>query len=393
VKIGFVVGSVSREAGGLFQSVRGLAKAVTRASASARVFGISDEQSAIDLRDWQPLSVQTFRPQLRAWGYSNQLLPAMLNADLDILSTHGLWKYCSVASLKWHRRVARPYIVHPHGMLEPWALQNAKWKKRIAALLYENRHLRGAACLRALCEAEAQSIRAYGMRNPICVIPNGVDLPDLSGTPALQTQAFAGGRKILLYLGRLHPKKNVANLIRAWKQLLNSHPSARASWVLAIAGWSQSGYERKLKHLAGDLDTAATLELASIAFLGPRFGTERNECYRACDAFIMPSLSEGLPMTVLEAWAQAKPVLMTPECNLPEGFAAGAALQIGTGPEEIAAGLREVIEMSDDDRRAMGNRGRNLAETKFSWPRIGEQMRSVYEWALAGGPLPGVIVK
>ena len=98
-------------------------------------------------------------------------------------------------------------------------------------------------------------------------------------------------------------------------------------------------------------------------------------------------------MTVLEAWAHAKPVLMTPECNLPEGFGGEAALQIGTGPEEIAAGLKQVIEMSDDDRRAMGNRGRDLAATTFSWPRIGEQMRSVYEWALGGGPPPEVIVK
>jgi glycosyltransferase involved in cell wall biosynthesis len=393
MKVGFLVSSVSRAAGGLFQSVRGLAKAVTCASASARVFGIRDEQSAVDLQDWQPLSVQTFRPQLRAWGYSNQLLPAILGADLDILSTHGLWKYCSVASLRWHRRMARPYIVHPHGMLESWALQNAKWKKRIAALLYENQHLRGAACLRALCQAEAQSIRAYGMRNPICVIPNGVDLPDLSKVPTLQAHAFAEGRKVLLYLGRLHPKKNVANLIRAWKQILNSHPSTRAYWVLAIAGWSQRGYEQKLKHLAGDLDTVATPEHASIAFLGSRFGTDKNECYRACDAFIMPSLSEGLPMTVLEAWAHAKPVLMTPECNLPEGFGGEAALQIGTGPEEIAAGLKQVIEMSDDDRRAMGNRGRDLAATTFSWPRIGEQMCSVYEWVLGGGPPSEVIVK
>jgi glycosyltransferase involved in cell wall biosynthesis len=385
VKIGFVVDSVSREAGGLFQSVRGLAKAVTRAGASARVFGISDERSAVDLQDWQPISVQTFRPQWRAWGYSNQLLPAMLDADLDILSTHGLWKYCSIASLRWHCRMTRAYIVHPHGMLESWALQNAKWKKRIAGLLYENQHLRGAACLRALNEAEAQSIRAYGMRNPICVIPNGVDLPDLSETPALQAKAFEG-RKVLLYLGRLHPKKNLANLIRAWKQVLNSHPSARASWVLAIAGWSQGGYEAQLRQLTADLGL-----LTSVIFLGPRFGTEKNECYRTCAAFIMPSLSEGLPMTVLEAWAHAKPVLMTPECNLPEGFGAGAALQIGAGPEEIAEGLKQVIEMSDNDRRAMGNRGSKLVETKFSWPRIGEQMCSVYEWVLGGGPLPEAI--
>ena len=284
--------------------------------------------------------------------------------------------------------MARPYIVHLHGMLESWALQNAKWKKRIAALRYENRHLGGAACLRALCEAEAQSVRAYGMRNPICVIPNGVDLPDLSETPTPQARPFAEGQKVLLYLGRLHPKKNVSNLIRAWKQILDSYPPARASLLLAIAGWSQGGYEAQLRQLTTDLGL-----LSSVVFLGPRFGTEKDECYRGCDAFIMPSLSEGLPMTVLEAWAYAKPVLMTPECNLPEGFAAGAALQIGTGPEEIAGGLKQMIEMSDDDRRAMGNRGRNLVATKFSWPRIGEQMRSVYEWMLSGSPLPEVVVK
>src|SRR5881296_154590 len=246
MKVGFLVSSVSREAGGLFESVRGLAKAVTSTNTIANVFGISDTKSAVDLQQWRPLSVETFRPQFRAWGYSNQLVPALLGADLDILSTHGLWKYCSVASQRWHRRTGRPYIVHPEGMLESWALRNARWKKQIAAMLYEDRHLRGAACLRALCEAEAQSIRAYGMRNPICVIPNGIDLPELVESSKAQPQVFAENRKVLLYLGRLHPKKNVANLVRAWKQILNSHPSSRASWLLAIAGWSQGGYEQKL---------------------------------------------------------------------------------------------------------------------------------------------------
>ena len=93
-------------------------------------------------------------------------------------------------------------------------------------------------------------------------------------------------------------------------------------------------------------------------------------------------------MTVLEASAYARPVLMTPECNLPEGFATGAALQIGTTPKEIAAGLKQLIEMSDDDRKAVGARGRVLVAEKFSWPRIGEQMRSVYEWVLGGGKVP-----
>jgi glycosyltransferase involved in cell wall biosynthesis len=387
MKVGFLVSSVSREAGGLFQSVRGLAKAVISPDTTATVFGISDTKSAADSLEWQPLSVQTLRPQFRAWGYSNELVPALLAADLDILSTHGLWKYSSVASHQWHRRTGRPYIVHPEGMLESWALRNARWKKRIAALLYEDRHLRGAACLRALCGAEAQCIRSYGMGNPICIIPNGVDLPELSENSKPNARngvfrTFAHERKVLLYLGRLHPKKNVANLIRAWKQMCNSQHSKSDSWILAVAGWDQDGYESELKRIAA---------VPSVVFLGPQFGTDRNDCYRACDAFILPSLSEGLPMTVLEAWAYAKPVLITPECNLPEGFAAGAALQIGTSPEEIATGLKQLAKMSDEDRRAMGARGRNLVATTFLWPRISEQMRSVYEWVLGGGATPKAI--
>jgi poly(glycerol-phosphate) alpha-glucosyltransferase len=379
MKVGFLVSSLSREAGGMFHSVRGLAKAVASTNTTVSVFGISDPNSALDLMKWWPLSVQALRPQFRAWGYSNQLVPALLTADLDILSVHGLWKYCSVASRRWHRRTGRAYIVHPEGMLESWALRNGRWKKRIASLLYENEHLRRAACLRALSEAEAQSIRACGLRNPICVIPNGVDLPDLRESNA-KTQS--DNRKTLLYLGRLHPKKNISNLIRAWNETFNSQHGSGERWVLAIAGWDQGGYESELKRTATG---------ASVVFLGSRFGAEKSECYRTCDAFILPSLSEGLPMTVLEAWAYAKPVLMTPECNLPEGFSADAALRIGPSAEEIAAGLKQLVEMSDDDRAAMGARGRTLVATRFSWPRIGEQMRAVYEWILGSGPPPETI--
>ena len=374
MKVGFLVSSVSRQAGGLFQSVRGLARAIGCTNASVRVFGIRDEQSAVDLQEWRPLSVETFRPRLRAWGYSNQLVPAMVDADLDILSVHGLWKYCSVASHRWHRHTGRPYLVHPHGMLDAWALQNSRSKKRIAAGLYENQHLREAACLRALSEAEARSIRAYGLRNPVCIIPNGVDLPEL---PASNAKAQSANSRTLLYLGRLHPKKNLANLIRAWNETSNSQRGDGQRWVLVIAGWDQGGHENELKRVGPD---------ASVVFLGPRFGAEKTECYRMCDAFILPSLSEGLPMTVLEAWSHAKPVLMTAECNLPEGFSADAALRIGSSAEEIAFGLNQLFEMSDDDRAAMGTRGRTLVARKFSWPRIGEETHAVYEWVLGGAP-------
>ena len=97
-------------------------------------------------------------------------------------------------------------------------------------------------------------------------------------------------------------------------------------------------------------------------------------------------------MTVLEAWAYAKPVLMTPECNLPEGFATGAALRIGTNPSEILTGLRQLFEMSEGNRTTMGANGRTLVAKTFSWPRIGEQMHSVYQWVLGGGTAPETVL-
>ena len=403
MKIGSLVSSVSREAGGLLEGVRGLAKAMSSADSTVNVFAIGDKNTAADLPQWQPLSVHTSSPLFRSWGYSSRLLPALVEADLDVLCTHGLWKYCSVASRQWHRRTGHPYIVHPHGMLDRWALNNSRWKKRIAAFLYEDRNLQDAACIRALCDAEAQSIRAYGLRNPICVIPNGVERsPENSRFEIRDSKlAFGEGRKVLLYLGRLHPKKNLANLIRAWRATLNSQPSTLNSWVLAIAGWDQDGHEDELKRLARELKLSSaelagtkkhrTSHDATVVFLGPLFGEQKAAAYRSCDAFILSSLSEGLPMAVLEAWAHAKPVVMTPACNLPEGFAARAALQIGTTSSEIVSGLKQLAEMSDNERQAMGARGRALVAEKFSWPRVGEQMRAVYEWVVGGGPRPETV--
>jgi len=97
-------------------------------------------------------------------------------------------------------------------------------------------------------------------------------------------------------------------------------------------------------------------------------------------------------MVVLEAWARAKPVLMTSACNLPEGFAAGAALRIEPDAVIIAQGLRALFEMSCDDRRVMGQNGRALAERKFDWQMVAAQMAEVYAWVVGGGARPACVV-
>jgi poly(glycerol-phosphate) alpha-glucosyltransferase len=390
MKIAYLLNSVSRKAGGLFEICKRLAQTTCREKEIV-VLGMEDEFTKTDVIQWAPLRPTVFPPVFaRSFGYALGYSQYLAEVCPDIAHVHGLWTYPSFAGYRWHRRTKRPLIYTAHGMLAPWALRNSAWKKRLVRALWEDAAHRSAACFHVNSEAEHLTLRRHGLRIPICIIPNGIDLPagQSSEVSSLVSDlaSVARGRNLLLYLGRLHPKKNLLNLIRAWKEALNSHPSNLNSWMLAIAGWDQGGHEAQLRQLTTDLRL-----LTSVIFLGPRFGADRDACYRACDAFVLPSLSEGLPMTVLEAWAYAKPVLMTSECNLSEGFVAGAALQTGTTSKQIAARLKQLIEMSDDDRKAMGARGRALVAETFSWPRIGEQMRWVYEWVLGGGTAPETI--
>lgn len=405
-----VTASASRLAGGLFSSVRRLHQTLScDHGVNVHVFAFRDKFSEQDKTLWEPLEIATYPVTgPRQLGYSPLLRQAILASKTDVGHTHGLWMYSSVVTLDWHRKTRRPYVVSPHGMLDPWAVKNSAWKKKLASMLYERAHLQSAACMRALCQSEATSIRQFGLKNPICIIPNGIDLPTGAGLPAPPWKhAIEHGKKVLLFLSRIHPKKGIVNLLKAWAKNLKSHSQNQKSseWVLAIAGWDQGGHEQELKQLATELaldwmdirDRGAAngnggpQTSCSVIFLGPQFDGAKDSCYYYCDAFVLPSFSEGLPMVVLESWANSKPVIMTPECNLPEGFQAGAAIRAETSETSLIAGLNELAHMNAEDRLAMGCRGRELVLKRFTWSQVASQMQAVNLWVLGGGAKPDCI--
>ena len=387
VKIGLLTAHASRRAAGVWVGVARLGKALAERGLDVEIFGIADDWSATDGAGWDgpPLNLHTVRGS-EAFGYAPRLARSLQGRRPSLLHANGLWMYPSLASSRWSRRTRRPYLISPHGMLDPWAVSHAVWKKRLVGWWFENAHLAGAACLHALTEAEARAIRAYGLSNPICIVPNGVDLPKapMLARPALAADA-GRDRKIILFLGRLHPKKGLENLLAAWKDGQSS-PGAR-DWMLVIAGWDQDGHERQLERIARAVGIGDSLRL-----VGPQFDGDKAASFACADAFVLPSHSEGLPVAVLEAWSYGLPVLMTEACNLPEGFAAGAALPIGTDPAGIAAGLRRLFTMSDAERCDMGARGRALVRERFSWRQVGEQMAAVYRWVLGGGAPPSCVL-
>jgi glycosyltransferase involved in cell wall biosynthesis len=379
-----VMDSISRANGGIFEAERKLQQSLlAQTGIDVEVLGLRDSHTDADRAAWHPLLPMTLPVRgPGAFGYAPGLAGALTRIDADLAYSVGLWKFPSLAVLRWATRTRKPYMVAPHGMLDAWALRNSGAKKKVAAWLFQNAQLRHATCLRALCASEAESMRAYGLTNPICVIPNGIDLPEETPPAAPRPALFPADKKVLLYLGRLHPKKGLVPLLAAWSEARAQGPD----WLLAIAGWDQSGHEAELKQQAAALGITD-----SVRFMGPQFGAAKDACYRACDAFVLPSYSEGLPMVVLEAWAHAKPVLMTPACNLPEGLSHHAALSAEPTAESLAAGLRQIFGLSTGDLQIMGGQGRALVQKRFAWPQLAGEMASVYRWMLGAGPRPACV--
>ena len=353
------------------------------------VISVEDEFAAEDRASWGALSVHLVASKHAAFRYAPGISRQLSSLTPDLVHTHGIWTYLSIAATRWSKSnggvTPRPYVVSTHGMLDPWTLHNSRWKKIIAGFAFERRHLENATCIHAINRAEAAAIRAFGLKNPICVIPNGVEVraSNVANRTPPWTAHILGDRKILLYLGRLHPKKGLSILLRGWKDAFKHEKD----WILVVAGWDQGGHLRELEQLTRELKISD-----SVHFTGPVFGEARDTAYQNADAFILPSLSEGQPLVVLEAWSYARPVIMTQECNLPEGFEKRAAIRMNATVEGAAEALGKLFALEKSALEEMGRRGRDLVIDNFSWSQIASQMFAVYEWLLGRSAPPNCVL-
>lgn len=240
-------------------------------------------------------------------------------------------------------------------------------KKKLVGLLFEKRNFAEASFLRALTRKEESQIRAVGYMGPVAVVPNGIDLEEADLCPSGgEGPHFERKRpKRMLFLSRLHPKKGLDLLVPAWAKLAPSFPD----WELAIVGPDEGGYAAKVREMIrdGGLESCCSV-LPSV------FGQLKHQVFRSAQMFVLPSHSEGFPMSVLEALAHRVPTVVTTECNVPEIADAGGVWQCLPEQLEIEKTLRLALLSDDVERFQRSSIARRMLEQQYTWERVADAL-------------------
>ena len=383
-----ISGCISRGAGGLFQSVRHLTQETAHHNVHVSVLSLKDRYTEEDLSLWFPLEVYTY-PVIgpERFGWSPGLARHLAASNTGIVHMHGIWQHPVLAVHRWARRTGRPYVISPHGMLEPWALNHSRYRKAVITWLYQNDCLHGANCLRATAASEVESIRLAGYRNPVALIPNGVPFPAV--LPPRQPRGEPA-RKRALFVSRIHVKKGLLNLVSAWSRILKTDAGPRIAreWELVLVGPDEGG------HLAQVMGAVRAAGLEShISYHGEIWDeAAKNACYTNADLFVLPTYSENFGLVIAEALSCAVPVLTTRGTPWEDLETHRCGWWIDIGEEPLFHALLAALSTPEAVLREMGARGRTLIENKYSWKIPGRQMADVYEWICGHRPRPGCVV-
>lgn len=298
-------------------------------------------------------------------------------ARFDIVHSHGLWMLPNRYVGKATEQLQVPHVIAPRGMLEPAALRRRRYAKKLLWLAFQGRSIRRASCLHATSAKEAENLRGMAPAVPIAIVPNGVDLSEFNGCK----EEGENGLKYVLFLGRVHPHKNVTTLIDAWCTLNSAN-----GWQLIVAGPLCGKYGKQVQ-------SQVRAANAPVRLAGPVSGTRKLSLLRKAQLLVLPSKSENFGMVVVEALASGTPVIAaksTPWSELEERKC-GWWIDSGLGP--LAEALEEAMRRPCDELLRMGQRGRRLVEQRYTWDKVAGQMIDVYEWLLGKRAAPSCVLQ
>lgn len=300
----------------------------------------------------------------------------------DVVHLHSLYLFHTWAAARLCRRFGVPYLLRPHGTLDPFLWQRHRRRKAVMEALFQNSVLRQAAAIHYTAADEATLAAPYAQGAPAVVIPNGLDLEQYVVLPPPGTfrsrHAEIGGRRIVLYLSRLNFKKGLDVLIPAFARAARKH----ADLHLVLAG-PDDGMKT-----ATEAWVAAEGMAERTSFVGMLGHADKLAAFRDAAMFVLPSYSENFGIAIVEAMACGVPVAISDRVNIwREIEGAGAGL---VAPPEVDAVTGQIEALAGDPAvaAAMGRKGRALVAERFSWTRIASELETVYRSLARDKTLP-----
>lgn len=367
-----IVPTINHEAAGPSYTVVRLCQALWRAGNPAKLAVLEPvpEGAVLDFVTAFPYGLGPRKlgisPKMKRWLHEEAQ-----SGRSQILHNHSLWMMPNIYPGKVARKYDLPLVVTPRGTLSSWAFQSGSPAKRVVWPFLQKPALEATTCFHATAESEYQDIRRLGFKQPVAVIPNGVDIPDLGPKPSEPLRQ-------LLFLSRIHPKKGIDNLLRAWHALQGRF----ADWQLVIVGPDNGGHLEEMQKLAGELG------LVRCEFVGPLYGADKWQAYHDADLYVLPTHSENFGMTVAEALAAGTPAIVTRGAPWAGLEREGAGWWIDIGVDPLIAALEQALDLPPEVLAEQGCRGRDWMIRDFSWELIADNMAIVYTWLVNGGEMP-----
>ncbi len=376
-----VTSSMSPTWGGPSRAIASLTNSVEKLGVQCTVFACEGSRLGTGSVDIDSSEISLFKTNIlsRVWtGYSPSLKQALNEAvrTHDIVHIHELWHFPHYAAYKSAIANGKPYCITTHGTLSPWALRHKYARKRIYMQSIQRRILSHASCLHALTAQEKCDIKNLGILTPTVTIPNGIYTETLKNNPnnkiILGRYPHLKDKPIILFLGRIHPIKGLPLLAEAFSKLVAHIPEAH----LVIAGPDEnthSKYIRSLLSKSGSLD--------KVIFTGMLTEVEKIDALNQAKMLVIPSLSEGMPISALEAMACSLPVVLTEDCQFPEVSRNKAGIVVNRNSSDLLNAMVNILN-NPQEALKMGNNGYQLVNSKYHWDNISPQFLEMYHGIL-----------
>ncbi|MDO3675758.1 glycosyltransferase [Paenibacillus ehimensis] len=383
MKILHVIANLAPRYGGPAKAIMGMTRSLAERGHQVTIFTTNqDGPGTLDVPLYEPMhkdgvEIRYFPiQQPKFWGTSFGLAKALEEhiPNYDIVHTHSLYLFHNLVSGHYCRKFGVPYIVRPHGTLDPYIYQRNRGRKRVMEWLFEHRNIKRASALHYTTEEEMILAKPYTFDSQGFVVPNGVDLSEYKTLPPKGTfrelYPELAGKKIVLFFSRLNFKKGLDILIEAFDKIKDVHPDAH----LVIAGPDNENYGSKVKEWIGERHLTD-----KVLFTGMVTGQQKLAVLQEADLFVLPSYSENFGISVIEALICGTPVLISDKVNIWREVAAHQAGRVAPCDSDQFA--KEMASLLSDLNlcEKMGELGKQFVAEYYSWNQIGVVLEEEYK--------------